>query len=107
MSTWIIILTCLSFFQFGHPGNIAREGTEKELRPLRVSWGIEKGTEGAMITYDNDTLPGNSGSPVIARVVNGQAYRVKGIHVKKGREGEEVNKAMMLRGAMSYWEKPP
>ena len=45
---------------FGHPG--AREGAEKELTPLRASWGVEKvSTNRQKIIYDNDTVGGNSG----------------------------------------------
>ena len=32
--------------------------------------------------YDNDTFPGNSGSPVIGRGNHGQGYVVKGIHIR-------------------------
>ena len=67
---------------FGHPGSWAKEGPTKELRPLRISWGLEKTEEENTIRYDNDTLPGNSGSPVIGRGGDNQAYCVKGIHVR-------------------------
>ena len=36
--------------------------------------------------YDNDTFPGNSGSPVVGRAGNGQGYNVKGIHVRSFNE---------------------
>ena len=32
--------------------------------------------------YDNDTLPGNSGSPVIGRGSKDGDYAVKGIHIR-------------------------
>ena len=68
---------------FGYPGN---EATENGRRPLRMSYGKEMPPpEGAsdFLFYDNDTLPGNSGSPVIGRgSKDGKCdYTVKGIHV--------------------------
>ena len=77
---------------FGHPGKAAREGDGKHLRPLRISYGKEKNPNpkaktgskeksGNFILYDNDTLPGNSGSPVVGRGGDDSDYAVKGIHV--------------------------
>jgi hypothetical protein len=48
---------------FGHPGQ--EKGSQ---RPLRVCWGKEKGEEDRILEYKMDTLPGNSGSPIIGRV---------------------------------------
>ena len=82
---------------FGHPGEGAREGDN---RPLRVSYGKEKiaGSAGRQrLYYDNDTLGGNSGSPVIGRgsTLN-NSYKVKGIHVASIKEGE-TNGAQSIR----------
>jgi hypothetical protein len=81
---------------FGHP-NVP----DGEKVPLRLSFGAEKDPQSSKdfmkkmneneelaknyILYDNDTLPGNSGSPVLGRGDKslGQPYSVKGIHVKK------------------------
>ena len=71
----------------GHPANkdIRREDGGKY--PLRQSIGVEMANQGAdsavRLLYDNSTLPGNSGSPVIGRgnAADHQSYAVKGIHV--------------------------
>jgi len=71
---------------FGHPAAMERDpSTEEALYPLRISFGIEKEREEDLegfILYDNDTLQGNSGSPVVGRGSQGEGFRVKGIHIK-------------------------
>ena len=56
------------------------------------------------LCYDNDTLPGNSGSPVIGRGTrDGSCYAVKGIHVA-GTEYDR-NKAQGLQ-SLANWLRP-
>ena len=67
---------------FGYPGKGA---TVNMLRPLRMSYGKEEEPPAAgsdFLYYDNDTLPGNSGSPVIGRGSKDGDYAVKGIHIR-------------------------
>ena len=47
------------------------------------------------LLYDNDTLKGNSGSPVIGRAGDGQGYSVKGIHVRSF-ESDSTNGAQKI-----------
>ena len=91
---------------FGHPGEGASEGGDK--RPLRVSYGKEKkGEHGSnFLLYDNDTLMGSSGSPVLGRAgeASGCGYAVKGIHVASVQEGR-TNGAQSLRNLHSWMDK--
>ena len=67
-------------FIFGYPGKGANM-----LRSLRMSYGKEEEPPAAgsdFLYYDNDTLPGNSGSPVIGRGSKDGDYAVKGIHIR-------------------------
>ena len=67
---------------FGYPGKGA---TENMLGPLRMSYVKEEEPPAAgsdFLYYDNDTLPGNSGSPVIGRGSKDGDYAVKGIHIR-------------------------
>ena len=55
------------------------------LRPLRMSYGKEEEIPAAgsdFLYYDNDTFPGNSGSPVIGRGSKNGDYAVKGINIR-------------------------
>ena len=86
---------------YGYPGN---EAFENGKRPLRMSYGKEMPPPGGaqgFLFYDNDTLPGNSGSPVIGRGSKdgSYGYAVKGIHVTGGRK---ANKAQGLQ-KLSDW----
>jgi hypothetical protein len=105
---------------FGHPGIPGQdEGTH---RPLRVCWGKEKRCKNGIIEYKMDTLPGNSGSPIIASNVSKctscklaemkkekrkvdckrcQAYKVKAIHVREVEKGK-INGGQMLLN-MNKW----
>ena len=99
---------------FGHPADGAEE--ENGHRPLRMSFGVEsdpdhvkKNFQGKetyadnFLFYDNDTLAGHSGSPVIGRgnVSSNQAYCVKGIHVSAS-ELEKTNQAQKLKN-LTKW----
>lgn len=56
------------------------------------------------IFYTNDTLPGNSGSPILSSGDNNtsdMAYSVKGIHVEGVFQGE-ANAAQSLMGVLSF-----
>ena len=94
---------------FGHPG--VKEDFPNG--PLRVSYGREKvvpTTTGQHLCYDIDTLPGNSGSPIIGRGANdpevqgylGSSYSVKAIHVKGG-VGTNYGQGLVN---MEQWIKP-
>ena len=93
---------------FGYPGKEAREDGK---RPLRMSYGKEmpppedsdSDSDSDFLYYDNDTLPGNSGSPVIGRGSKNDNcdYAVKGIHVA-GNNTEGYNKAQGLQ-KLSDW----
>ena len=90
---------------FGHPGGNAREGPEKSLRPLRMSFGKEKGVHSRnpnLLMSDYDSLGGNSGSPVIGRGSGGGDcnYAVKGIHVKGGKGRCNASQSL---SAMNKW----
>jgi GTPase SAR1 family protein len=103
---------------FGHPS--AWDGPNKDLLPLRVSWGLQTGKPKQRIVYDCDTLPGNSGSPVLGRVNKCQScnskqaskqdcqdclkYTVKGIHVAG--DMKEANEAQNFNN-MAAWAKEP
>ena len=101
---------------FGHPGGGGQTNASNDPNwtpgvvedgkfPLRISFGTEKDLSKQnkapsfmareqltfdqmknYLFYDNDTFPGNSGSPVIGRAGNGQGYNVKGIHVRSFNE---------------------
>ena len=91
---------------FGHPGGNAREGPERSLRPLRMSFGREKGVHSKnpnLLMSDYDSLGGNSGSPVIGRGSRGGDcnYAVKGIHVR-GKEGRD--NASQKLSSMNKWK---
>ena len=55
------------------------------------------------IFYDNDTFPGNSGSPVIGRGAKDmeQGYSVKGIHVRSFNR-EDTNGAQNIQNALEW-----
>lgn len=92
---------------FGHPQVMNDDdNSDDNLYPLRVSFGIEKErkTKKNFIIYDNDTLKGNSGSPVIGRGADEQGYKVKGIHIK-GIEIGKTNGAQGL-GNLEKWIYP-
>ena len=74
----------------GHPANEDIRRADGGKYPLRQSIGVEMANPGAdsatRLLYDNSTLPGNSGSPVIGKgtTADQQSYAVKGIHVSAG-----------------------
>ena len=92
---------------FGHPGQGAEERNSN--RPLRISFGREKDPYVTknyfpkkdvdnFLFYDNDTLEGNSGSPVIGRgdLTTNQAFCVKGIHTL-GSKLKNTNQAQKIK----------
>jgi len=90
---------------YGYPGNGA---TDNGKRLLRAACGKEKpppGGASGFLFYNNDTLPGNSGSPVIGRgSKDGKCdYAVKGIHVTGG---TKANKAQGLQKLCDWIPKP-
>ena len=85
---------------FGHPDC----GDAKNAHPLRLSFGTEKRPNSFpkdaldnYVLYDNDTLSGNSESPVIGRGdrTTQQGYCVKGIHIA-GSYVKDINKAQKI-----------
>ena len=89
--------------------------------PLRVSYGKEKvvssfcglpvhATNKSHLCYDIDTLPGNSGSPIIGRGANDpkvwgyleSSYSVKAIHILGG-SSNNYGQGLMN---MDQWIKP-
>ena len=85
--------TPVAVFGFPAVGLLAEE--------LRWSMGVEMDLnhlESQRILYNNDTLPGNSGSPIISlgkTAAMGMSYIVKGIHVQ-GFSDQQFNAAQSL-----------
>ena len=76
----------------GYPGRAIPPGSGKY--PRRVSYGTEKNEadNSTTIGCNYDSLPGNSGSPVL-----GEHYKVKGIHVRGGGKENKMQKITNIK----------